>query len=136
MTMMEQKEPAGDGNPQGVQEGDGESKQAIAAEFLAELKKQAVEAHEDESKDGNEGESKGGEGDPEPQVAELMERLKKSEAQQAVANAKLSALSEAYVGLLKDKNSGGAQGSGAAFSVDDMLKKHLRENGTLFEQEQ
>lgn len=135
MTMMEQKEPAGDGKPQGAQE-DGQSKQTIAAEFLAELKKQAVEAPKDELKDGNESESKGGEGDPDPQVAELMERLKKSEAQQAVVNAKLNAVSEAYVGLLKDKNSGGAQGSGAAFSVDDMLKQHLRDNGTLFEQEQ
>lgn len=67
---------------------------------------------------------------------DLLERLKKSEAELAVGNAKLAALSQAYIDLLKNSKSTERKGPQSLADVDDLLRKGRQESGTYYSKEQ
>lgn len=115
----EQEDPkAGDeGQPKGKDE---------AQKYLEDLRKQA--GAEDEG--GSEEKQDDGSSD------DLLERLKKSESELEVGRAKLSALSQAYVDLLKSSRSTERKGPQSLADVDEMLKKSRQENGTYYSKEQ
>lgn len=97
-----------------------------AQQFVEDLRKKAgVDDEEDGAKEGQPAGSD-----------DLMKRLKKSEAELAIGNAKLEALSQAYVELLKNGRSNQQKGPQTLADVDDLLKRSRQEDGTYYSKEQ
>ena len=115
----EQEDPkAGE---QGQPKGEDEAKQ-----YLEDLRKQA--GAEDDGDTGGKQDDTGSD--------DLLNRLKKSEAELEVGRAKLSALSQAYVELLKNTKNNQQKGPQSLADVDDLLRKSRQETGTLYSKEQ
>lgn len=109
-----------DMQPEGAE---GEPKGDEAQQFIDDLRKKA-------------GVDDTGKKETQPEGGDLLERLKKSEAELAVGNAKLAALSQAYVELLKNSKSNQQKGPQSLADVDALLKRSRQEDGSYYSKEQ
>lgn len=114
---QEDPKPEGQGQPKGEDE---------ARKYLEDLRKQAGAG--DDGETGDKQDDTGSD--------DLLKRLKKSEAELEVGRAKLSALSQAYVELLKNTKNNAQKGPQSLADVDDLLRKSRQETGTYYSKEQ